>query len=68
MGENGAYHKARPENKKQSKEMGIGKRIEALRVRRGVTQKAMAQRPGVSPRAVGKRERAVRRSGRQNGT
>ena len=39
--------------------MDIGKQIKALRIRRGVTQEAMAQRLGVSPQAVSKWERGA---------
>ena len=40
--------------------MNIGKQIKALRIRRGVTQEAMAQRLGVSPQAVSKWERGAK--------
>lgn len=39
--------------------MDIGKQIRALRIRRGVTQEAMAQQLGVSPQAVSKWERGT---------
>ena len=39
--------------------MDIGKQIRALRVRRGVTQEAMARRLGVSAQAVSKWERGA---------
>ena len=42
--------------------MDIGKQIRELRMRRGVTQEAMAQQLGVSAQAVSKWERGVSHS------
>ena len=42
--------------------MNIGKQIKALRLRRGVTQEAMAQHLGITAQAVSKWENGVSHS------
>ena len=42
--------------------MEIGNQIKALRMRRGITQEAMAQHFGLSPQAVSNWERGVSHS------